>query len=132
MWRSRKRDRTSGSTPSDPHALRRRAMGFALIAPLSRAPGPQVRGPSGESVGPPIGRASGDTLGAPPRRALEDDRIESQASAGSMQCEEHHEHDQEEVSPWPLALGIVEAQPEIQCLQRPDPAPQTHEDAEDE
>jgi len=49
-----------------------------------------------------------------------------------MQREDHHEHEQEEIGPRPLALGVVQAEPQIQDLERADPAPEAHEQAEDE
>jgi len=76
---------------------------------------------SGQGVDPPIRQGSGAGLHSLARPAFEDDRIESQAPAISMQREDHHEHQQEEVGPWPLALGVVQTQPQIQDLERTDP-----------
>ena len=46
-----------------------------------------------------------------------DDRIEPEAASVAMEREDHHEHQQEEVGPWPFALGVVQAVPQIEDLQ---------------
>src|SRR6516162_10982680 len=86
--------------------------------------------PSGEGVEPPIREGTAAGLHSLARCALADDRIESQAPAKSIQREDHHEHEQEEIGPRPLALGVVQAEPQIQDLERADPAPEAHEQAE--
>src|SRR4029077_11134256 len=84
---------------------------------------------SREHVEPPIRQAT--AARSPARSALEDDRIESETPPVAMQREDHHEDEQKEVGPRPLALGVVQAEPQIQHLQRPDQTPQANEEAKD-
>src|SRR5262249_10726105 len=73
---------------------------WRLGAPPRGRPGP------GNPLQPSIRGAA--ACAAHPSGALEEDRIESQTPAVSMHGEDHHEHEQEEVRPRPLAFGIVE------------------------
>src|SRR6185312_11434916 len=63
---------------------------------------------------------------------LDDDRVEAEAPAVLMEREDHLQHEEEEIGPRPLALGIVEPKPQIEDLQRTDDAPEADEDAEDQ
>jgi hypothetical protein len=60
------------------------------------------------------------------------DRIEAEAPAVLVDREDQHQDEEEEIGPGPLALGIVEAEPQIEDLQRPDEAPDRHKDAKDQ
>src|SRR6516164_3520498 len=76
----------------------------------------------------------GDNRSAERARCLQprdDQRIETEATAIVVNGKDQLNHQEEEIGPRPLAVGIVEPKPQIEDLQRADKAPEAHEQPED-
>src|SRR5260370_18027298 len=68
----------------------------------------------------------------PRSRSHDDDCIEAETATIAMEREDQHQHEKEEICPRPFAWSAVEAEPQIEYLQRTDEAPEAHEDAENQ
>src|SRR6516225_8498047 len=82
---------------------------------------------------PPISRRRTDESPAkhvPGSRTRDDDRIEAEAAPKAMDRKDQHQHQQGEIGPRPFPLGIVEAEPEVEDLERADDTPEAEEDAQ--
>src|SRR5215510_13012288 len=66
----------------------------------------------------------------PGLRSRNDYRVEAEPASVPVQCEYQHQHQQKEIGPGPFTLRAVEAEPQIEDLQRADNAPKTHKDTE--
>src|SRR6516225_4714332 len=65
-------------------------------------------------------------------RPLRDQRVKAEAAAIAVQGKDQLEDEQEEVSPRPFAFRIVEAEPQIEDLERAYQTPQPDKHAEDQ
>src|SRR5207245_8839537 len=93
----------------------------------------EARGGTPRPCGPSLSRRCKEDPAedAPVLRSRDDDRVEAEAAAVTMQREDQHQHEKKEISPRPLAGSTVEAEPQIDHLQRADHAPEAHKDAEE-
>src|ERR1700730_3568443 len=66
------------------------------------------------------------------REPVDDNSIDPETPAVLMDRKDQLQHEQEELGPRQLALGIIEAEPEIEDLQRPDRAPEAYENTKHE
>src|SRR5215469_18937321 len=64
--------------------------------------------------------------------ALGDQRIDAKAPTEAVKRKDDLQHEQEEIGPRPFSGRVVEAEPQIEDLQRADGPPEADEYAEDE
>ena len=65
-------------------------------------------------------------------RSRSDDRVDAEASTVAVEREDQHQDEKEEIGPRSFARRAVEAEPQIDYLQRSNDTPQPHEDAQDQ
>src|SRR5271168_1524014 len=65
-----------------------------------------------------------------PFPSLNDQSIEAEAAAIMVEGKDQLDHQQEKIGPGPLPLGVVEPEPQVEDLQRPDQTPEAHENTQ--
>jgi len=96
-----------------------------VIADPTRIPGNGRRHSTRHSEHNPRKRTSAPRAGG-------DDCIEAEAAAEPVHREEQHQKHEKKLSPRPVVVIVVEAEPKIQSLQRADDPPKSNEQAENE